>query len=87
MLIMGLSYFLNIKVSSIFFAGVNHSQSSGEIEKCHDLYIKHRGRFASLDSLVDWYNNEKPYGALNLNGAETPSEAFIRKMRPEVWVD
>jgi hypothetical protein len=40
----------------------------------------------SLDELVDWYNIEKPHGALNLNRAETPSEAFIRKMRPEVWL-
>ena len=66
--------------------GVNHPQTNGKIEKWHDLYIKHRGRFASLDGLVDWYNNEKPHGALNLNRAETPSEAFIRKMRQEVWL-
>lgn len=66
--------------------GVNHPQTNGKIEKWHDLYIRHRSRFGSLDELVDWYNNEKPHGALNLNKAETPSEAFIRKMRPEVWL-
>ena len=66
--------------------GVNHPQTNGKIEKWHDLYINHRSRFGSLDELVDWYNNERPHGALNLNKAETPSEAFIRKMRPEVWL-
>jgi putative transposase len=66
--------------------GVNHPQTNGKIEKWHDLYIRHRSRFDSLDKLVEWYNNEKPHGALNLNKAETPSEAFIRKMRPEAWL-
>jgi putative transposase len=66
--------------------GVNHPQTNGKIEKWHDLYIHHRSRFSSLDGLVDWYNYERPHGSLNLRRAETPSEAFIRKMRPEVWL-
>jgi putative transposase len=66
--------------------GVNHPQTNGKIEKWHDLYIHHRSRFSSLDGLVDWYNFERPHGSLNLRRAETPSEAFIRKMRPEVWL-
>ena len=64
--------------------GVNHPQTNGKIEKFHDLYINHRGRFASLEDMIVWYNEEKPHGALNLDIAETPSQAFIRKMRPEV---
>jgi transposase InsO family protein len=39
-----------------------------------------------LEAFVDWYNNEKPHGSLNLEIAETPGQAFIRKMRPEVWL-
>jgi hypothetical protein len=29
--------------------------------------------------------NNRPHGALNLRTAETPNDAFIRKMRPEIW--
>ncbi len=66
--------------------GVNHPQTNGKIEKWHDLYIHHRSRFGSLEGLVDWYNNVRPHGSLNLQRAETPTEAFIRKMRPEIWL-
>jgi transposase InsO family protein len=66
--------------------GVNHPQTNGKVEKWHDLYIHHRERFECLADLVEWYNEEKPHGALNLEIAETPSQAFIRKMRPEVWI-
>jgi len=44
-----------------------------------------RGRFDSLDKMVTWYNN-RPHGSLNLRRAETPNDAFIRKMHPEVWL-
>ena len=65
--------------------GVNHPQTNGKLEKWHDCYIHHRGRYGSLEEFVLWYNN-RPHGALNLRRAETPNEAFIRKMRPEVWL-
>jgi putative transposase len=66
--------------------GVNHPQTNGKVEKWHDLYIRHRGRFGCLEDLLVWYNEEKPHGALNLEIAETPSQAFVRKMRSEVWL-
>ena len=66
--------------------GVNHPQTNGKIEKWHDLYIHHRHRFGCLDDLVKWYNYERSHGSLNLRRAETPHDAFIRKMRPEVWL-
>jgi putative transposase len=66
--------------------GVNHPQTNGKVEKWHDLYINHRGRFETLEGLLLWYNFEKPHGALNLDIAETPGEAFVRKMRSEVWL-
>jgi len=66
--------------------GVNHPQTNGKVEKWHDLYIRHRGRFGCLEDLLVWYNEEKPHGALNLEIAETSSQAFVRKMRSEVWL-
>ncbi|MCL2476963.1 hypothetical protein [Candidatus Bathycorpusculum sp.] len=51
-----------------------------------DLYIHHRDWFSNLEDRLLWYNEEKPHGALNLEIAETLSQAFIRKMRPEVWI-
>jgi transposase InsO family protein len=66
--------------------GVNHPQTNGKLEKLHDLYINHRGRFECLEAFVDWYNNEKPHGSLNLEIAETLGQVFIHKMRPEVWL-
>ena len=39
MLSTGLKCFSNCKASGIFFAGVNHPQTDGKIEKWHDLYI------------------------------------------------
>jgi len=66
--------------------GVNHPQTNGKLEKWHDLYIRHRGRCDSLEAMVVWYNEEKPHGSLNLDIAETPSQAFVRKMRSEVWL-
>ena len=47
---------------------------------------KHRGWFSSLDGFVVWYNEEKPYGSFNLDIVETLSQAFVRKMRSEVWL-
>jgi transposase InsO family protein len=64
---------------------VNHPQTNGKLEKFHDLYINHRGRFDSLNEFVDWYNN-RPHGALNLWEAESPNMAFVRKVWPEVWL-
>jgi hypothetical protein len=36
--------------------------------------------------MLEWYNEEVPHGALNLEIAETPNQVFIHKMRPEVWM-
>jgi transposase InsO family protein len=85
MQIMHLKFFLRRKVSSISYADVNHPQTNGKQEKFHDFYKNHRARFESLDKMNEWYNN-RPHGALNLRRAETPNEAFIRKMPPEVWL-
>ncbi len=64
--------------------GVNHPQTNGKIEKWFDFYKKHRGRFNSISELLDWYNN-RPHGSLNLRFAESPNQAFIRKLPQECW--
>jgi putative transposase len=80
----GFEIFLKEMGIKQILCGVNHPQTNGKQEKFHDFYKNHRARFNSLDELVEWYNN-RPHGSLNLRWAETPNDAFIRKMRPEVW--
>ena len=65
--------------------GVNHPQTNGKVEKWFDFYEKHRGRYNSMGELLDWYNN-RMHGSLNMGLAETPNEAFIRKMPTECWM-
>ncbi|MDR2720283.1 MAG: DDE-type integrase/transposase/recombinase [Nitrososphaerota archaeon] len=64
---------------------VGHPQPHGKLEKFHDLYINHRGRFGCLDEFVVWYN-DRPHGALNLDIAESPNMAFVSRLWPEVWM-
>jgi putative transposase len=64
--------------------GVTHPQTNGKIEKWFDFYEKHRCRYCSMDELVDWYNN-RMHGSLNMRFAETPNQAFVRKMPTECW--
>jgi putative transposase len=80
----GFEIFLKERGINQILCGVNHPQTNGKQEKFHDFYKNHRARFNSLVELVGWYNN-RPHGSLNLRRAETPNEAFIRKMRLEVW--
>ena len=65
--------------------GVNHPQTNGKVEKWFDFYEHHRGRFDCFEDLVGWYN-DRPHGSLNLRYAETPNQAFIQRMPPEVWM-
>jgi len=67
------------------YSRVNHPQTVGKLERFHQTYQKHRGRFATLEEFVKWYNDVRVHMSLNMRHAETPSKAFIRKMRPEVW--
>jgi len=77
-------YYLNIQEIEQILCGVNHPQTNGKEEKWFDFYERHRKRFNSLEELIDWYN-KRPHGSLNLRRAESPNEAFIRKMPPECW--
>jgi len=61
---------------------VRNPQTNGKLERLWYEYDRHRWRFSTLQEWIDWYNN-RLHGALNLEWAETPNEAFIRKMPPE----
>lgn len=66
-------------------ARIKHPQTNGKMEKWFDLYKTHRNRFKSLRGLLNWYGNIRPHMSLRFNKAETPNEAFLRKMRAEMW--
>lgn len=77
--------FLNEQGVRQILCGVNHPQTNGKVEKWFDFYEKHRGRYLSLGELLVWYNN-RMHGSLNMHFAETPNEAFIRKLPSECWM-
>jgi putative transposase len=64
--------------------GINHPQTNGKEEKWFDFYEHHRARYSNIEELIEWYN-DRPHGSLNLRYAETPNQAFIRKMPAECW--
>jgi len=64
----------------------HHPQTNGKLERFFGTYASHRHRFKTLGAFVKWYNEVKPHMSLDFDNAETPSEAFMRKMRPEYLV-
>ena len=60
---------------------IKHPQSNGKIEKWFDCYDRNREAFETKEEFMNWYNDLKPHRALNFDELETPSEAFIRKLR------
>ena len=60
---------------------VKHPQSNGKMEKWFDCYDRNREAFETKEKFMNWYNDLKPHRALNFDELETPSEAFIRKLR------
>lgn len=66
-------------------SGVNNPQTNGKIERWVQEYKKHRHRFKSGKSFINWYNN-RMHGSLNVSKAETPNQAFTRKMKAEIWL-
>lgn len=64
---------------------VKNPQTNGKLERLWYEYDRHRKRFSSFETWARWYN-QRLHGALNLAWAETPEEAFQRKMRPEEMV-
>jgi len=65
---------------------VNHPQTNGKIERFFQEYKKKRSKFKTLDEFVEWYNTDRLHMSLKMHYAETPYQAFIRKMEPAVWL-
>ena len=60
---------------------IKHPQSNGKIEKWFDCYDRNREAFETKEKFMYWYNDVKPHRALNFDELETPSQAFIRKLK------
>lgn len=68
------------------YTRVHHPQTNGKMERFFRTYEEKRGRFASLDAFMRWYNEERMHMSLNMRYAETPYEAFIRKLEQGIWL-
>ena len=60
---------------------VKHPQSNGKIEKWFQAYDNHRKAYKTKEEFMFWYNDLKPHKSLKFDILETPSQAFIRKLR------
>jgi len=69
----------------------NHPQTGGKVERAIGT-IKSRleatwpdgtRKYRDLDDVVRWYNEVKPHESLDFERAETPAQAFVRKLRPK----
>jgi len=60
---------------------VRHPRSNGKVEKWFQVYDRHREAYKTKEEFIYWYNDLKPHKALNFDELETPSEAFIRKLK------
>jgi len=59
---------------------VNHPQTNGKIEKFFDIFEQKIKWFSSIPEFMEWYNNVRPHGAIDL---KAPVEAYYAKM-PEM---
>ena len=60
---------------------IRHPQSNGKMEKWFDCYDRNREAFKTKEEFMYWYNDLKPHKSLKFDKLETPSEAFIRKLK------
>ena len=60
---------------------IKHPQSNGKIEKWFSCYDRNRHAFKTKEEFIYWYNDLKPHKALRFDKLETPSQAFIRKLK------
>ena len=60
---------------------IRHPRSNGKIEKWFQVYDRHRKAYKTAEDFLFWYNDLKPHKALNFDELETPSQAFIRKLK------
>jgi putative transposase len=72
------------------FSRVKHPQTNGKMERFFGTVETKQGEFPTFDAFVTWYNERRPHMSLDFDRAETPLEAFERKLRPkerEAWRD
>lgn len=60
---------------------IRHPRSNGKVERLFQTYDNHREAFKTREEFIYWYNDLKPHRALNFDELETPSQAFIRKLK------
>ncbi|MFQ5788301.1 MAG: DDE-type integrase/transposase/recombinase [Thermodesulfobacteriota bacterium] len=60
---------------------VKHPQSNGKIERWFGCYDRYRKAFNSIEEFLYWYNDIRPHRSLKFDLLETPSQAFIRKLK------
>ena len=60
---------------------IRHPRSNGKVERLFQTYDNHRRAFRTKEEFMYWYNDLKPHRALNFDELETPSQAFIRKLK------
>jgi putative transposase len=60
---------------------VRHPQSNGKIERWFQSYDRHRSAYKTKEEFMYWYNDLKPHKALKFDELETPSQAFVRKLK------
>jgi len=60
---------------------IKHPQSNGKIERWFGCYDKHREAFKTKEDFMYWYNDVGPHRSLKFEELETPSQAFVRKLK------
>lgn len=73
--------FLEMKDIKQILCRIKHPQSNGKIEKFFYCYDRNRRAFKTKEDFVYWYNDLKPHRSLKFDELETPSQAFIRKLK------
>ena len=64
-------------------ARVKHPQTNGKMERFFGTVETKAGEFPTFEAFVTWYNERRPHMSLDFDHAETPLEAFERKLRPK----
>lgn len=65
------------------FSRVKHPQTNGKMERFFGTVETKEGEFPTFEAFVTWYNERRPHMSLDFDRAETPLEAFARKLRPK----
>jgi len=60
---------------------IKYPQSNGKMERWFDCYNRNREAFETRGKFLFWYNKIRSHRILNFDLLETPSQAFIRKLR------